>query len=100
VTKKQLEAVNAELRAQLTAGPGKALRCAFCGECYPAGTPDFKHASLEAHIRVCTSHPIGIENRELIKALNIAKEAMEEHHVFDGRVALAWTKFCKPKLII
>lgn len=53
------------LCAQLTGGPDKVLRCAFCGEPYPDGTPTHKHESLAAHIRICQSHPVGIENRSL-----------------------------------
>jgi hypothetical protein len=57
------------IRKFVTAGPGLQLRCAFCGHKYAEGTPDHKHAALEAHIRVCEIHPIGIENRELRKTL-------------------------------
>ncbi len=55
----------ADALKHLTGGPGLQLRCAFCGERYPEGTPDHKHAGLEAHIRVCALHPIGIENQKL-----------------------------------
>ncbi len=60
-----LEREVAALRAQLTAGPDKVLRCAFCGEPYPEGTPTHKHEALVAHIRVCPEHPIGKENAAL-----------------------------------
>lgn len=53
------------LRKKLTAGPDKVLRCAFCGDPYPEGTPTHKHAALAAHIRICPEHPIGKENRSL-----------------------------------
>lgn len=61
----RLHAEAAELRAQLTAGPDKVLRCAFCGFAYPDGTPTHKHESLAAHVRVCTKHPVGKELRAL-----------------------------------
>lgn len=61
-TAKQVEA---EIVARLTAGPDKVLRCAFCGEPYPEGTPTHKHEALAAHIRVCTKHPVGLENQQL-----------------------------------
>lgn len=57
---------------QLTAGPDKVLRCAFCGMPYPDGTPTHKHEALTAHIRVCPEHPIGRENRELRALLSEA----------------------------
>ncbi len=47
----------------------KVLRCAFCGQEYPEGTPTHKHQSLADHIRVCPEHPIGIENRKLKQIL-------------------------------
>ena len=62
----------AKLEAQITAGPDKVLRCAFCGEAYPEGTPDHKHESLAAHIRVCAAHPVGVENRALRELLKNA----------------------------
>jgi hypothetical protein len=58
-------AENAALRAQLIAGPDKVLRCAFCGQPYPDGTPDHKSEALAEHIRQCPEHPVGKENREL-----------------------------------
>ena len=64
------------LNGLLTAGPDKVLRCAFCGEAYPDGTPMHKHDALIEHIRVCTVHPLGIENRDLRDQLAaIFKEA-------------------------
>ena len=62
-----LERETANLRAQLLAGPDRALRCAFCGHEYLAGTPTHKHESLTEHIRVCEHHPVGIENRRLME---------------------------------
>jgi hypothetical protein len=58
-------AENAALRAQLTAGPDKVLRCAFCGQPYLDGTPDHKSEALAEHIRQCPEHPVGKENRAL-----------------------------------
>jgi hypothetical protein len=34
------------------------LRCAFCGEMYPPGTPDANDEALSAHIHVCVKHPM------------------------------------------
>lgn len=57
--------VEAAVIGRLTAGADKVLRCAFCGEPYPEGTPTHKHDALAAHIRGCAVHPVGVENREL-----------------------------------
>ncbi len=67
----------ADALKHLTGGPGLQLRCAFCGERYPAGTPDCKHELLTAHIRVCVKHPIGLENRELRDTL---RDVMTKGH--------------------
>ncbi len=67
----------ADALKHLTGGPGLQLRCAFCGERYPEGTPDHKHAGLEAHIRVCAIHPLGIENRKLRADLKRALEVID-----------------------
>jgi hypothetical protein len=53
------------VREAQRAGPDKVLRCAFCGEPHPDGTPTHKSEILAAHIRVCKVHPVGIENREI-----------------------------------
>lgn len=66
---RELEREAEAFRGALTAGPDKVLRCAFCGEAYPEGTPDHKHETLAAHIRVCEKHPVGIENTNLRRAL-------------------------------
>jgi hypothetical protein len=34
------------------------LRCAFCGQVYPPGTPASNHEALTAHIKVCPKHPM------------------------------------------
>ncbi len=60
------------------AGPDKVLRCAFCGEAYPDGTPTHKSETLAAHVRVCTEHPIGKENRQMRAALEYCRQAMLE----------------------
>jgi hypothetical protein len=39
-------------------GEDKVVRCAFCGEAYPEGTPTSKHDNLVAHIKVCQLHPM------------------------------------------
>ena len=67
------EAETARLRRLLAAGPGQVLRCAFCGDPYPEGTPDHKSDALAAHIRICEAHPIGRENRELKAKLEVAE---------------------------
>ncbi len=54
-----------QLRQQLTAGPDKVLRCAYCGHEYPDGTPAAKHQLLAEHIRGCTAHPLSAELRKL-----------------------------------
>jgi hypothetical protein len=64
-TLRRLTEDNRLLREQLTAGDTKVLRCAFCGEPYPEGTPTHKHEALAAHIKVCKVHPVGIENRRM-----------------------------------
>ena len=68
-----LETEIARLRKLLSAGPGQVLRCAFCGDPYPEGTPDHKSDALAAHIRICEAHPIGRENRELRAKLDAAE---------------------------
>lgn len=68
-TVRRLTDENRQLREQLTAGADKVLRCAFCGEPYPEGTPTHKHEALAAHIKVCKAHPVGIENRRLLSDL-------------------------------
>ena len=57
--------LNAALRDQIIAGDDRVLRCAFCGEAYPEGTPTHKHEALTNHIRHSAEHPVGIENRAL-----------------------------------
>jgi len=37
---------------------GKELRCAFCDELYPPGTPPTQHEALTAHVRICQKHPM------------------------------------------
>lgn len=37
---------------------GRVLRCAFCGEAYPPGTPPTQHETLTAHVMVCAQHPL------------------------------------------
>jgi hypothetical protein len=90
------ERVRASVVKEFTGGPGLQLRCAFCGERYPAGTPDHKHAGLEAHIRTCTLHPLGIENRELRRVLHSAKDSLESAKYFDGAVFAACKKYPAP----
>lgn len=63
--------MTAEQRRYITdpAERDRVLTCAFCGLAYPEGTPSHKHEALAAHIRQCSDHPIGKENRELLAAL-------------------------------
>ena len=49
------------------------LRCAFCGESYPPGTPDSNHEALTAHVKVCAKHPM----REMEHALELARIYLE-----------------------
>lgn len=52
-------AENAALRRQVAQGGDRVLRCAFCGEEYPPGTPASHHERLAAHIFRCEQHPLG-----------------------------------------
>jgi hypothetical protein len=73
----KLEEELAATKAQMVAGPDKVLRCAFCGEAYPDGTPTHKSEVLAAHIRVCEKHPVGIENRALRAEVERLREVIE-----------------------
>lgn len=42
----------------------RTLRCAFCDEAYPPGTPPSQHVALTEHIKVCPSHPMRALERE------------------------------------
>lgn len=72
-----LTAKRDEARAQLAAGPDKVLRCAFCAQPYPDGTPEAKSQILADHIRVCEVHPVGRENRELRERLRQAEACQD-----------------------
>jgi hypothetical protein len=37
---------------------GQELRCAFCGQPYPPGTPGHNDTALVEHIRTCEKHPM------------------------------------------
>lgn len=52
--------------------PANVLRCAFCGQAYPAGTPATKHQSLTDHIMQCEAHPLRavIQERDRLRAEN------------------------------
>lgn len=93
------ELENAALRAQLTAGPDKTLRCAFCGEPYPEGTPTHKHETLAAHVRVCSEHPVGKENRELRDELRRVGQSLREAAAmirhFDNTLYPGWTNLSR-----
>lgn len=44
---------------------GQVLRCAFCGEQYPPGTPGSQHERLSRHIATCSKHPMRTVEAEL-----------------------------------
>jgi hypothetical protein len=46
------------------------VRCAFCGENYPAATPDSDHPLLRAHILQCGKHPLHaiLRQRDLLRS--------------------------------
>lgn len=91
--------------AELTAGADKLLRCAFCGQPYPEGTPDHKHERLAAHVRVCEAHPIGRELRELKAAARVLLDQGVGDYVYsvrerecqgwDGPKVKAWGAACE-----
>jgi hypothetical protein len=49
---------------ELHGTPANVLRCAFCGQEYPAGTPATKHKALTDHIMQCEAHPLRAVIRE------------------------------------
>lgn len=49
------------------------LRCAFCGEAYPPGTPPSQHEALTAHVYDCRAHPLGQIVRDLAMGLRKMK---------------------------
>lgn len=51
----------------------RILRCAFCQEEYPPGTPPTQDEALTAHVMVCESHPLGVIVRNLAIGLRKAK---------------------------
>ena len=59
-------------------GGDRVLRCAFCGQPYPEGTPTHKHEALAAHIRECKEHPVGAELRTAVARVEAAERRAEE----------------------
>lgn len=58
---------------------GPTLRCAFCDEVYPPGTPATQHESLTAHVRVCEKHPL---RADLARLRAFARDVVDV--AFDG----------------
>lgn len=54
----------------------RVLRCAFCDEVYPPGTPPTQHEALTAHVTVCTKHPLRAEIERLTRENARAKERL------------------------
>jgi hypothetical protein len=66
---------------------GLVLRCAFCGEAYPEGTPATKHDALTAHVLACPKHPMRYVEEtvdELVVALDGLK--LDEALTFEGNL--------------
>jgi hypothetical protein len=42
----------------------RVLRCAFCDEKYPDGTPATQHELLTAHVKICPKHPMRVVEAE------------------------------------
>jgi len=59
----EAQRLNSERKA--TQNDSRVITCAFCGHEYPPGTPTSNNEALVKHVRVCTKHPIGLENRGL-----------------------------------
>lgn len=67
-----LEGDNERLRAEverLKALDPRILRCAFCDEEYPPGTPATQHEALTAHVMRCGKHPLRAKLAKAEKAL-------------------------------
>ena len=56
----------------------ETVRCAFCGEAYPPGTPPSQHQRLTEHIRRCPAHPV---RADLCKLIQLVIGAYEEQAV-------------------
>lgn len=64
--------------AELEKRDPRILRCAFCDEEYPPGTPATQHEALTTHIWKCTKHPLRVILTKYQKALDFMDSAMGE----------------------
>lgn len=75
----------------------RVLRCAFCNEAYPDGTPATQHERLTQHVRVCPSHPMreaeaerdeARKDAERLRSMLWMSHAGEEHYRYgdDGEM--------------
>ena len=55
----------------------RILRCAFCNQEYPPGTPPSQHETLTQHVMVCASHPMRRVERELAEAKRMTRRRIE-----------------------
>ena len=65
------------LRKKLVTEDSRVLRCAFCGEAYPSGTPVSQHELLTAHVWQCTHHPLA-KVRQVLRILAVARDQHDE----------------------
>lgn len=74
----ELQAENEQLRQSVAQGGDRTLRCAFCGEAYPPGTPATQHQLLTEHVLVCAKHPMREVVAEKLKAMDALRETVQE----------------------
>jgi hypothetical protein len=60
------------------------LRCAFCGETYPPGTPGHNDDALAQHVLLCQKHPM----RRLRDRAERASDLLHRGHVREGLTLL------------
>ena len=57
----------------------RILRCAFCDQEYPLGTPSSQHADLTAHVMQCEKHPLRAQLTTAEADRDLYKEACGRH---------------------
>lgn len=67
-----------DLRERIGTGSDRVLRCAFCGQAYPPGTPETQADALTAHVRECKRHPLRAEIEGLVAGIRRAATASSD----------------------